>query len=95
MWLQRGRPDALDPTRIDPASLGNPANRILLESTGWSAAARPLLTSTGDANGDGVTDLWATDSTGRLLFVRSNPGIAGAAATVIATTGWAGITAIS
>jgi hypothetical protein len=95
LWLQRGRPDALDPASIDPTSLGSPANRLLLDSTGWSATTRPMLTSAGDADGDGINDLWSSDSTGKLLHNRSRAGQSGLAPVVLETSGWQGLKALS
>jgi FG-GAP-like repeat len=46
----------------------------LAVGTGFTAAKYPLITSIGDANGDGVPDLYATTAAGGLVFI---PGISG------------------
>lgn len=94
LWLYKGKADTLDATQFDPSSLGQVANRVMVEATGWSATARPLITGTGDADGDGLSDLWTSDSTGKLLYIRSRRGQAGEAPVVI-STGWDKITALS
>ncbi len=93
--LYKGKADTLDATRFDPSSLGSGANRVAVEASGWSAAARPLITGTGDADGDGISDLWSTDSTGKLQYVRSRRGQAGHPPVVVGETGWDRITALS
>lgn len=95
LWLYKGKADTLDATRFDPSSLGNGANRVAVEASGWSAAARPLITGTGDADGDDISDLWSTDSTGKLQYVRSRRGQAGHPPVVVGATGWDRITALS
>jgi hypothetical protein len=52
---------------------GNNGNRVLV-GTGFTAVKYPLITTMGDANGDGVPDLYATTSSGGLVFV---PGVSG------------------
>lgn len=76
VWLYHGRSagdadaDGIPDGGTDPASLASPANRTAY-ATGWTPAARPLLTASGDSNGDGVPDLWTTTSntTAGLEFV--------------------------
>ncbi|MFE7455798.1 VCBS repeat-containing protein [Streptomyces sp. NPDC057554] len=68
VWLHRGKPAPDGGT--DPASLADPATRTAY-ATGLPAATHPLMTATGDANGDGVTDLWSTHlvtGSGNLMF---------------------------
>ena len=52
---------------------GDSNNRILV-GTGFTAATYPLMTSIGDANGDGIPDLYATTASGGLVFI---PGVTG------------------
>ncbi|MFF3932592.1 hypothetical protein [Streptomyces hirsutus] len=40
------------------------ANRTAY-ATGWTTAARPLITATGDSHSDGVLDLWTLLRPGR------------------------------
>ncbi|GCD41950.1 hypothetical protein GKJPGBOP_01608 [Streptomyces paromomycinus] len=53
----------------DPVSLVNGTTTVY-GSSGWWRAKRPLLATPGDANGDKLTDLWATtdENTGTLLY---------------------------
>ncbi|MEI5033277.1 VCBS repeat-containing protein [Streptomyces sp. S1A(2023)] len=77
VWLHRGKPGPDGGT--DPFSLADPATRTAY-ATGLPAATHPLMTATGDANGDGVTDLWSTHlvtGSGNLMF---HPGRATGAA---------------
>ncbi|MBB1260226.1 DNRLRE domain-containing protein [Streptomyces alkaliterrae] len=93
LWLYRGQADPENAGATLPASLADPANRVRY-ATGWTPAARPLITAPGDGTGDGITDLWATDGGGRLLHV---PGTASAAGTPVEveTSGWQGVRAVS
>ncbi|WP_245641020.1 DNRLRE domain-containing protein [Streptomyces megasporus] len=93
LWLHRGRPDAADATLTDPVSLGDRGGRVLY-GTGWSPADRPLITASGDADGDGITDLWSTDASGRLLHLPGGRDAAGAPR-VVGSSGWQAITALS
>ncbi|TWG16223.1 endonuclease/exonuclease/phosphatase family metal-dependent hydrolase [Micromonospora taraxaci] len=64
-------------------------------STGtWSSGDRPLVVSPGDANGDGLADLWATTDSGDLLLHLGTAGGFGPAGT-IGTGGWSGILRMS
>ena len=68
-----------------------------LVGSGYTATRYPLLTSVGDANGDGYPDLYATTSGGTLVFI---PGLKGGRfGSPLATTGtrtrWRHITAIA
>ncbi|MGC5020625.1 FG-GAP-like repeat-containing protein [Micromonospora sp. DT47] len=60
----------------------------------WSTADRPLVTSPGDANGDGRADLWATTGSGDLLLHLGTDDGLGPASTV-GTGGWSGILRMS
>jgi hypothetical protein len=92
LWLHHGRPDAADATLTDPASLADRSVRLLY-GTGWSAADRPLITAPGDADGNGITDLWSTDASGSLLFLSGGREAAGGPRVV--GTGWQVIKALS
>ncbi|MER6955090.1 hypothetical protein [Streptomyces sp. NPDC000618] len=65
LWVYHGRSpgdadgDGVADGGTDPASLGAIANRTAY-ATGWTTAARPLITAYGDSDGDGVSDLWTT-----------------------------------
>ncbi|WP_143688472.1 DNRLRE domain-containing protein [Streptomyces barkulensis] len=93
LWLHRGQPDAEDPDATDPASLGDTAARVAY-GDGWTTTDRPLITAPGDADDDGVADLWTTDASGRLLFLRGGREAAGSP-TVVGNSGWQAITALS
>ncbi|MGW7096786.1 FG-GAP repeat domain-containing protein [Streptomyces sp. NPDC054874] len=51
----------------DPAVWGDPANRVLI-GTGFTVAARPLLDTVGDLDGDGVADLHGRTQDGTLTL---------------------------
>ncbi|MFD4791090.1 FG-GAP repeat domain-containing protein [Streptomyces sp. NPDC058459] len=102
LWLYHGRGagdadgDGVSDGGTDPASLGVGTNRTAY-ATGWTTTARPLLTASGDSNGDGVPDLWSTTSstTAGLEFVPGRrTGPVGPPVTV-GTGGWQAIRAIS
>ncbi|MDK1475614.1 DNRLRE domain-containing protein [Streptomyces sp. 549] len=93
LWLYRGQPEADDPTSTAPASLADQSSRIRY-GTGWSSLDRPRLTAPGDADGNGVTDLWSTDAAGRLLRSSGSPTAAGNPVTV-AATGWGNVVRFS
>ncbi|MGV9791374.1 FG-GAP repeat domain-containing protein [Streptomyces sp. NPDC003435] len=102
LWLYHGRGpgdadgDGVSDGGTDPASLGVGTNRTAY-ATGWTTTARPLLTASGDSNGDGVPDLWSTTSstTAGLEFVPGRrTGLVGPPVTV-GTGGWQAIRAIS
>ncbi|MFF0386617.1 FG-GAP repeat domain-containing protein [Streptomyces sp. NPDC004286] len=102
LWLYHGRGpgdadgDGVSDGGTDPASLGVGTNRTAY-ATGWTTTARPLLTASGDSNGDGVPDLWSTTSstTAGLEFVPGRrTGQVGPPVTV-GTGGWQAIRAIS
>lgn len=79
----------------DPASFGAPANRTT-HATGWTPAARPLITAPGDVDGDGITDLWTTtaNTTAGLEFLPGRKDGVGTP-TVVGTGGWQAIKAIA
>ncbi|MFD3714828.1 FG-GAP repeat domain-containing protein [Streptomyces sp. NPDC058677] len=102
LWLYHGRSpgdadgDGISDGGTDPASLGGGSNRTAY-ATGWTTAARPLLTATGDSNGDGIPDLWTTTSntTAGLEFVPGRrSGLVGPS-TVVGGGGWQAIKSIS
>jgi hypothetical protein len=77
-------------------NFGDNTTRVLVD-TGFIAKKYPLITSIGDANGDGTPDLYATTSVGGLVFI---PGISGGGfatpVTVKGTkTNWTNITGIA
>jgi hypothetical protein len=96
LWIYHGRSSGdadgdgtPDTTGTDPASLGTMANRTAY-ATGWTTAARPLITATGDSNSDGIPDLWTTtsNSAAGLHFVPGRrTGQVGPPA-VVGTGGW-------
>ncbi|MER6701232.1 VCBS repeat-containing protein [Streptomyces fimicarius] len=51
----------------DPAVWGNPENRVLI-GTGFTTAARPVLDTVGDLDGDGVADLHGRTQDGTLTL---------------------------
>ncbi|MET9907452.1 hypothetical protein ABZZ74_11585 [Streptomyces sp. NPDC006476] len=88
--------DGVSDGGTDPASLGALSNRTAY-ATGWTTTARPLVTASGDSDGDGVPDLWATtaNSSAGLEFVPGRrSGFVGPVA-VVGTTGWQAIRALS
>jgi hypothetical protein len=64
LWLYPGN---------STGTFGGTSTRVLV-GRGFTTATYPLMTSIGDANGDGVPDLYATTSAGGLVFI---PGIRG------------------
>ncbi|MFE9801064.1 FG-GAP repeat domain-containing protein [Streptomyces goshikiensis] len=80
----------------DPASLGVGSNKTVY-ATGWTTAARPLITATGDSNGDGIGDLWTTtaNTTAGLEFVPGRKSGLVGPATTVGTGGWQAIKSIS
>ncbi|MFJ6695462.1 FG-GAP repeat domain-containing protein [Streptomyces sp. NPDC091272] len=95
VWLYHGKSngdadgDGVPDGGTDPSSLGAGSNRTAY-ATGWTAAARPLFTATGDVNGDGVGDLWTTTANttaGLEFFPGRRTGLLGTP-TVVGTTGW-------
>ncbi|MFJ5104653.1 FG-GAP repeat domain-containing protein [Streptomyces sp. NPDC088554] len=98
VWLYRGKALDMDlesEPGTDPASLGDAANRVQF-ATGWTVAARPLITAPGDVNGDGVPDLWSTtaSATAGLEFLPGR-GRGVGAAVVVGTGGWQAVRAIA
>jgi len=88
LWLYPGDP-------INGVT-GDSNNRILV-GTGFTAATYPLMTSIGDANGDGIPDLYATTASGGLVFI---PGVTGGGfaspVTVSGTkTNWSKVTGLA
>ncbi|MBB1243751.1 VCBS repeat-containing protein [Streptomyces durbertensis] len=66
-------------------------------ATGWSPTERPLLTSGGDADNDGVPDLWATtaDTGAGLVFHPALRRESLGAPQGVGTTGWQSFRALS
>jgi hypothetical protein len=102
VWLYRGKSngdtdgDGVPDGGTDPSSLGISANRSAY-ATGWTTTARPLITATGDSNGDGIGDLWTTTANtaaGLEFFPGRKTGLLGAP-TVVGTGGWQAIKGIS
>ncbi|WP_254711929.1 VCBS repeat-containing protein [Streptomyces sp. TRM64462] len=102
VWVYHGRSrgdtdgDGVADGGTDPAALGIPANRTAY-ATGWSATARPLITASGDSNGDGVPDMWTTTASttaGLELLPGRRTGLIGAPV-VVGTGGWQAVEAIS
>ncbi|MBQ1089534.1 VCBS repeat-containing protein [Streptomyces sp. B93] len=56
-----------DGTGPNGEGLGAGATRVQI-GTGWTPANRPLVTSVPNVKGDGHPSVWATDSSGTLLF---------------------------
>ncbi|RZD62368.1 hypothetical protein C0Q57_22250 [Streptomyces albidoflavus] len=82
LWLYRGRAGADGST--DPLSLADDTRRTAY-GTGFTPAAHPLLAAPGDADGDGVGDLWTTAPSaqgGALLFHRGGTSAPGTPVTV-------------
>ncbi|MFV0127837.1 hypothetical protein ACLGI4_09000 [Streptomyces sp. HMX112] len=80
----------------EPPSLGAPANRTAY-ATGWTAAARPMITASGDSNTDGISDVWTTtaSTTAGLAFLPGRrAGLIGTPA-VVGYGGWQAMKAIS
>ncbi|GAA1201414.1 VCBS repeat-containing protein [Streptomyces hebeiensis] len=79
----------------DPSAFGAPVNRTV-HATGWTPAARPLITAPGDVDGDGIADLWTTtaSTTAGLEFVPGRKDGVGTPS-VVGTGGWQAIKAIS
>ncbi|MFB7516365.1 S8 family serine peptidase [Streptomyces sp. NPDC056144] len=66
--------------------------------TGYTFTNRPLVTGGGDADGNGVVDMWATTNTGTLLFYKGGSSIHGpidGSSVVVGSGGWSTIKAIS
>ncbi|RZU25081.1 VCBS repeat-containing protein [Streptomyces sp. BK239] len=94
LWVYHGRSpgdadgDGIPDGGTDPASLGDGANRTA-HATGWTPAARPLFTATGDTDGDGIADLWTTtpNTTAGLEYLPGRRTGVGTP-TVVGTGGW-------
>ncbi|MFI2215216.1 integrin alpha, partial [Streptomyces sp. NPDC020141] len=102
VWLYHGKSrgdadgDGVPDGGTEPSSLGNSANRVSY-ATGWTPAARPLITASGDSNGDDIPDLWTTtaNATAGLEFLPGRrTGLVGPPA-IVGSGGWQAIKAIS
>ncbi|MFF8960607.1 DNRLRE domain-containing protein, partial [Streptomyces sp. NPDC014894] len=102
VWLYHGKSrgdadgDGVPDGGTDPASIGDSANRTSY-ATGWTPAARPLVTAGGDSNGDSVPDLWTTTANataGLEFFPGRKTGLVGPP-TVVGWGGWQAIKVIS
>lgn len=102
LWVYHGKSrgdadgDGVADGGTDPASLGVGSGRTSY-ATGWTPASRPLVTASGDSNGDDVPDLWTTtsNSTAGLEFVPGRrTGLVGTPS-VVGAGGWQAIKTIS
>ncbi|MEV0961897.1 VCBS repeat-containing protein [Streptomyces sp. NPDC049910] len=102
VWVYHGKSrgdadgDGTPDGGTEPSSLGDAANRTVY-ATGWTTTARPLITASGDSNGDDVPDMWSTtaNATAGLEFLPGRKtGLIGAPA-VVGTGGWQVFKAIS
>ncbi|MEV1065902.1 VCBS repeat-containing protein [Streptomyces sp. NPDC050263] len=102
LWLYHGRSpgdadgDGVTDGGTDPASWGTIANRTAY-ATGWTTAARPLITAYGDSDGDGVSDLWTTTpnaTAGLELAPGRKSGLVGPPV-VVSTGNWQAIKLLS
>lgn len=89
LWLYPG-------DGLGDGSFGDTTTRVPV-GTGFTTAKYPLVTSIGDANGDGLPDLYATTASGGLVFI---PGVSGGGfGTPVAVTGtktnWANVTGLA
>lgn len=89
LWLYPG-------DGLGDGSFGDTSTRVPV-GTGFTTAKYPLVTSIGDANGDGLPDLYATTASGGLVFI---PGVSGGGfGTPVAVTGtktnWANVTGLA
>jgi hypothetical protein len=89
LWLYPG-------DGLGDGSFGDTSTRVPV-GTGFTTAKYPLVTSIGDANGDGLPDLYATTASGGLVFI---PGVSGGGfGTPVAVTGtktnWANATGLA
>lgn len=78
--------------------LGYGPARVTLATSGWTSAARPLITSSGDADKDGASDLTATstETEGQQLYFFPRLTTEGIGAPVpVGTTGWLSFQALS
>ncbi|MEY9933752.1 hypothetical protein ABH926_008412 [Catenulispora sp. GP43] len=75
-------------------TFGDGTTRVLI-GHGLSAARYPLLITKGDANGDGLPDIWAVNKHGNLVLL---PGVAGGGfgkpEAVATHKAWAGVSAL-
>ncbi|MCF2529873.1 hypothetical protein [Yinghuangia soli] len=78
----------------NPAAYGDPAKWVQAAASGWLPAARPLLVSAGDGNGDGRPDLWATNANGALLMYTASADGTLSAPTRVGG-GWTGVLSVS
>ncbi|MCX5203134.1 VCBS repeat-containing protein [Streptomyces sp. NBC_00237] len=79
----------------DPSSLGAGSSRTAY-ATGWTTTARPLITATGDSNGDGIGDFWTTtaNTNAGLEFVPGRKSGLLGSPTVVGTGGWQAVKGI-
>ncbi|MER5883750.1 FG-GAP-like repeat-containing protein [Streptomyces sp. NPDC001941] len=85
LWLYRGRGDGTFGERTEYGH-------------GYGTGSRPLLTGAGDADGNGVADLWTTTGEGTLMFYAGGTNAAGhpvdGARSTVGPGGWNAIRAI-
>ena len=89
LWLYPG-------DLLGDGTFGDTSTRVLV-GTGFTTAKYPLVTSIGDANGDGVPDLYATTASGGLVFIPglSGGGIGAPAAVTGTKTNWSHVTGVA
>ncbi|MDX3772093.1 VCBS repeat-containing protein, partial [Streptomyces sp. AK08-01B] len=77
-------------TGTGPAGEGLGSSTLTINTTGWDSTTHPLITSDGDANGDGKPDLFATshDTGKELYFYPSLTPTGIGTPTAVGTTGW-------
>ncbi|MER5770326.1 VCBS repeat-containing protein [Streptomyces sp. NPDC001985] len=101
VWLYAGKGNDLNGNGkaddgTEPSSLGESANRTVY-ATGWTPAARPLITASGSSNEDAFPDLWTTtaNATAGLEFFPGNKAGTVGTPTVVGWGGWQAIKLIS
>ena len=89
LLVRHGKPHA--ETVIDLPSLGSAAASLkgvdAEYGTGWTSTNIPMMTGTPDVTGDGIPDIWALDSAGKVRFYKPSATDTGAGTTVI-VGGW-------
>lgn len=77
-------------TGTGPAGEGLGSSTVTIAATGWDNTTHPLISSEGDADGDGRSDLFATShDTGKAIYFY--PGVTPTGIgtpTAVGTSGW-------